>query len=158
MPAVKLLGQTRHQRQNVRFQRRQHRLAAVLGHDVVETWKLCVRNAAALLEAFDDLVFDAAQERNVLREHGQIVRARRPRQKSRMLGGQENRFGRGIDLDDPAGDHRAQPLAHVALIEPGLSGDLRGRRRRRPAHRIEQTGAMADRDHQAQRAVVERAQ
>jgi len=48
-----------------------------------------------------------------------------------------------------ARDHRAEPLAHVTLIQAGLSGDLGRRCRRDIAHGIEQTGAMPDRNHQA---------
>ena len=63
MPARQPLGQPGHERQDVRLERRQHGLAAVLGHHLVEARELLVGHAAAVLEALDDVVLDAAEER-----------------------------------------------------------------------------------------------
>ena len=58
----------------------------------------------------------------------------------------------------PPVDHRAQPLAHVALVQSGGSGDLLGRRRGQGGHRVEQTRAVADADHQCERSSVQNAE
>ena len=47
--------------------------------------KFRVRHAAAVFEAFDDVVFDVAEQRDVLGEDGEVVGAGGARQKRRVL-------------------------------------------------------------------------
>ena len=143
------------QRQDVIGQRGDDRLRTFLGHHFVKAVKRFVVHAAAVLEALDNLVFDAAQHGQPLHRGGEVHRHRSARQQRRMLGRQLVRSIRRIVVHDAAGDHRAEPFANVALVETGLLGNLRPTSRRQLGHHIEQAGAMADADHQAQRAAVE---
>ena len=88
MPRASRSAKPGHERKDVRLERRQHGLAAVFGHHRVEPRELLVGNAAAVPEALDDVVFDAAEERNVLGEHRHVVGSGRPRQVRRVLGRQ----------------------------------------------------------------------
>jgi hypothetical protein len=61
----------------------------------------------------------------------------------------------GIDLDHARGDHGAEPFPHVSLVELRAAGDLFRRRRRHHAERVEETGPVADRHHEAEGPMVE---
>src|SRR5699024_1213612 len=52
----------------------------------------------------------------------------------------------------------AEPLAHVALLEPGGVGDLAARGRRERGEGVEQAGVVADPGEYGDRAVVENLQ
>ena len=51
--------------------------------------------------------------------------------------------------------HAAEPLAHVALVEPGRVGDLPAARRGQGRERLEQAGVVPDAGQHGDRAVVE---
>jgi hypothetical protein len=74
-----------------------------------------------------------------------------------MLGRQPVAAGRRIEDDQPPGDHGGQPLAHVALREPGAFGDDGAARRRQAGHGIEEAAAVADRGHDGNGPVVQNA-
>lgn len=57
--------------------------------------------------------------------------------------------------DDAAGGHRAKPFTDVARVEARGGGDLLHGGGGTVLHLVEQPGAMPDREHQTQRAVVE---
>lgn len=138
-PGFKPGPELRHQRQHVRFERREHRLAAVLRHDRMEPWKPLVRHAATPFKAFDDVVFDAAEERNVLGECGEVVGTGSPRQDGRVLWreGVAVTVGMGLHLHDPGGGHGAKPLPHIALVQPGPLRQPGWGHRREIAHGVE---------------------
>ena len=56
---------------------------------------------------------------DILREHGQVVGPGRPRQVRGVLRRQLVADALRIDADDARGDHRAEPFAHIALVEAG---------------------------------------
>ena len=120
--------------------------------------ELLVRHAAPGTKTIYDAVLDAAEPADVLREHGHVVRTGCARERGGVLGGQTKALGRRIELDHAGGHHRAEPLADVACIQAGFRGDTLGAGRRQAAERVEEPRTVADRDHQAQRAVVERCQ
>ena len=62
-----------------------------------------------------------------------------------------------VVIDDRSRDQRTEPLADVAFVAARGPGDLRAGRWRQTGHGVEQTGAMPDRDHQAQGGVIEHA-
>ena len=95
-------------------------------------------HAAAVLEALDDLVFDAAEHGEPLHRGGEIGRHCRARQQAACSAGNSYVCVGWIVIHDPAGDHRAEPLADIAFVEPGLLGNLVGRRGRQLGHHIEQ--------------------
>src|SRR5215475_10873179 len=99
--------------------------------------KLRVGYPAAVLEACNDFVFNTSQQTNVLGEHSHVIRSSYARQKGRVLLRQRKTIGFGIYLDNAAGDHRAQPLAHVALVEPRVTSDFIGLGRWQFPHRVE---------------------
>ena len=57
-PCAQLLLQARDERQDLREERGQDGLRAVLGHDLVESLEPLVRDAPAEPEALDDIVLD----------------------------------------------------------------------------------------------------
>jgi hypothetical protein len=62
-------------------------LCALFSHQQLKLRERGVRHAAAGPEALDDLVLDVAEQRDVLRQHGQVVRpAARVRQALRSDG------------------------------------------------------------------------
>jgi hypothetical protein len=108
-----------------------------------------------VFETLDDIVFDRSELGDVLGEHRQIVRRRRPRQAGRVLGRQAKGTRRGVALDDPAGHHGAEPFAHIAFVEAGPRGDVGAGAPNAVGQAVEQAGAMADRGHQTDRPGVE---
>ena len=75
-----------------------------------------------------------------------------------MLGGQPVPPGLGLVLDDTPGRHHAEPLAHVALVEARRVGELLARRGACLGERVEETGAVTDRDHHGDGGAVQRVQ
>jgi hypothetical protein len=108
--------EVRNEGKDVRLQRREHRLAAVLGHHLVETGEPLVGHAAALSEALDDVVLHGAQEGDVLGEHRHVIGSGRPGQEGGMLRRQREMGSARIDFHHTCGDHRAEPLADVTLV------------------------------------------
>ena len=47
--------------------------------------------------------------------------------KAACSGGSEIAIGLRIDVDYTASDHGAEPLTHVAFVEPGMASDFIGR-------------------------------
>ena len=95
------LGQPGHERQDVRLERRQHGLAAVFGHDRVEAREPLVRHAAAVAEALDDVVFDAARGRAMYCAKTAMLSAPAARVRNAACsGGSWKRVARRIDVDD----------------------------------------------------------
>ncbi len=117
-----------HEREDVREQDRQHGLRALLRHDLVEARVALVRNAASASKALDDVVLDGRESRDPLRLDRKVVGRRRPRQPRGVLRRKGVAAGIGVELDDPAGRHRAEPLPHVALVEAGRGRQLVARR------------------------------
>ena len=111
-----------------------------------------------MLEAFDDVALHIAEERDVLGEHGDVVCGGGPRQECRMFGWQAETQGCRINVDDTCGDHGSEPLAHIALVQPRPDGNFVRSHGRLVTHRIEELSTVADRGHEAERAVVECAQ
>ena len=60
-----------------------------------------------------------------------------------------------IVLDDLAHDHRAQPLAHVTLVEAGCVGYLFAGGGGQPRHGVEEAGPVAYAGHERERPLVE---
>ncbi len=58
-------------------------------------------------------------------------------------------------LDDPARRHRAEPLAHIAFVQPGRHREHRAGRRSGPAQDFEKFRAVADGDHHGERSGVQ---
>ena len=61
----------------------------------------------------------------------------------------------GIELDDAARRHRAEPLAHVAFVETSRIGQVLARRAVELGERVEERGTVPDGDHHRKRAVVQ---
>src|SRR5439155_8957213 len=59
--------------------------------------------------------------------------------------------GGRVVVDHAAGGHRAEPLAHVPLVEAGARGQLRARRRALRG-RLEESVTVAELDHQREHA------
>ena len=95
------------------------------------------------------------RRRDPLRLDGEVVGRRGPRQPGGVLGGEAVQRRLGIELDDAPGRHRAEPLAHVALVEAGSVGQLLARRLAELGERVEEPGAVPDGDHHRQRAAVQ---
>ncbi len=60
---------------------------------------------------------------------------------------------RGV-VNHAAGHHGAQPLAHVAFVEPGRLRDLLAGGRRAIGQRVKESDAVANADHERDSAVV----
>ena len=150
------LRQTVGHRQDDVDQRGVEHLAALLGHQRVEPRVLAVGQPAAGVEAADDLLLDLAEQRDELRDAGEVVRAGRTGQHRRAMPRQRIRLRRRVVVDDPAGDHAAQPLPHVAFVEPGGVGDLCTGGRRELGQRVEQLGLMPDGQQDGQAGAVDR--
>src|SRR5688572_13021361 len=120
----------------------------------MEPGESSIGNTPALLEAFDDVVFDIAQERDILSEDGQVIRCGRPRQVCRVFRGQLVADALRINADDARGDHRPEPFADIALVEAGPSGNLSRSEWRLILHGVEEAGAVTDGGHQAERSIV----
>jgi hypothetical protein len=86
-----MIGQARHEREDMCFERGENGLTAVFGHHLVEARETLVGNAAAGLEAVDDGILDTAQKRNVLSENGHVVCGRSPGHERRVLRRQAER-------------------------------------------------------------------
>src|SRR6266542_3454227 len=82
-----------------------------------------IGHAAAIPERLNDAREPLAEHGQALAAGGEIA-ARRSRQAGRVLGRERERAGGRVVLDDAARRHGGQPLANVALIEPGPIGDL----------------------------------
>ena len=85
----------------------------------------------------------------------EVVGRRGARQPGGVLGRERVARRLGLELDDASGRHRAEPLADVALVEPGGVGELLARRAAVLGQRVEQARAMADGHHHHQRAAVQ---
>ena len=122
------------------------------------SWKRAialVRHAAAVLEARDDVVLDGGEARDPLRLDGEVVGGGRAREPGGVLGRQRVAARLGVDLDDASGRHRAEPLADVALVEPGRVGELLARRVVERGKRVEEARTVTDGDHHHERAAVQ---
>ncbi len=126
----------------------------VFGHHLVEAAEALVGNAAAFAEAAHYVVFDCTEKRNVLRENGEIAVWRTACDQGSVLWRQGVGAGFAIVVDDFTDGRRAQPFAHIALLQPGFLRDLGAGGRHHACHRVEQTRSVADRKHQVQRASV----
>ena len=71
-----------------------------------------------------------------------------PTQRAFVLGADADTALQVVDLSTARSDHGPEPLAHVALVQPGLGGNLVRCRGRKGAQHIKEPGAMADREHQ----------
>ena len=129
-------------------------LPAVFGHHLVETGIARVGHAAALVKTRDDIVFDGAEQRQVLREHREVCFPL-VAQQAAVLGRQTVSHRIGIVLEHAGDGQAAEPFAHVALIETGIArqrfaGD--GLARGQPRQKA---GAMTERDQLQHAAFVE---
>ena len=139
----------------MRVEHGEDRLGALLGHDLVEARVPLVRHTPSIPEALDDVVLDGRQRRDPLRLDGEVVRRRRAGEPGGMLGWQRVAAAPGVELDDPSGGHRSQPLAYVALVEPGRLGEPAARRAVELCERVEEPGPVPDRRHHHQGTAVE---
>ena len=112
------------QRQDDVDERGVEHLAALLGHQRVEARVVAVGQPAAVVEAADDLLLDLAEQRDELRDAGEVVGSGGTGQHRGAVARQRIRLRRRVVVDDPSGDHAAQPLAHVAFVEACGIGDL----------------------------------
>jgi len=87
--------------------------------------------------------------------HGEVARAGGSGQPGGAFGWQDEGQRRRIVVDEPAGGHRRQPLAHVAFIQSSCFGDLKTARRRQRRHGVEQARSMPDAGHQCEHARVQ---
>ena len=151
------LRQTVDQRQDDVDQCGVEHLAALLGHQRVESRIVAVRQTAAVVEAVDDLLLDLAEQRDELRDSGEVVGAGGAGQRRRMVARQRIRMCRGVVVHDLGGHHTAEPLPHVAFVEPGGVGDLGTGGRREVRQRVEQSGLVADAQQQGHAGTVDSA-
>ena len=154
--ALEVRRQAGYEREDVGFERGENRQAAIFRHHRMESRESLVRDAAAVLEARDDVVLHAAEERNILSENGQVIRPGLPRQRRGVFRWQLIADALRIDIDDARRDHRTEPFAHVALVETSVGGKFsRGHGRLAP-HAVEEASPVPDGGHQAQGGFVER--
>ncbi len=139
----------------MRLEDREDGLAAVLRHHGLKARKALVRDASAAPKTLDDLVFYAAEHRDVLTEHPEVVRSGLASEEGRVLPGEPKALS-SSSISTTRAVTIARAISHVALVQPRRARDLFAARRRAVAHRVEEPGSMADRDHQAERAVVQR--
>ena len=125
-----------------------------LSHVRVEVPELRVRNAAAVPEALDEVVVDRRHLSNDLGERGHVVGPCRPRQKNSMFRRQHIRARPRVVFDNPADRHRAQPFAHIPLVQAARPSDLRTRRGRQTGQSIEQPRPVSQPEHQRQKPTV----
>jgi hypothetical protein len=128
-------------------------LPAVLSHHVVKTGVRAVGYAPALREALDDASLNFPEHTYVLRKIGDVA--------DFLLIGEElgDRFRQNelisLDRNDSSGSHGAEPFANITFIEVRCPGELFTRARAYAAKSLKEAGAMSDRNHQAQRTVVQ---
>ena len=150
-------GQTVGERQDDVDQCGVGHFTAHLGHQRVKPRVVAVGQAAAGSETADDLLLDLSQQRDELRHSGQVVGAGGARQCRRMFARQPIGLCRGVVVHDAGGGHPAEPLPHVAFVEPGGVGDLGTGGRREVRHRVEQSGLVADAQQQGHAGTVDSA-
>ncbi len=127
---------------------------ALRGLDVVEAGVVVVRQPAAGAELLGDLRGDLSDQADVAHDVGQVVRS---------VAGEEPGVDRvevvgplgRVVVDEAGGHHTAQPLPHVALVEPGGVGDLGAGRRWERGQGVEEAGLVAEAGEDADGAVVE---
>ncbi len=146
------------QRQDVLVEACEHRLATVLCHHFVKARIVLVTDATSLAEAVDNAIFHLAEQANVLGENGHVVRYRGARQQGGMGGGEVVIFLLRRIPHHTSGDHGAQPFLDIARGQPSLGGYVIDVGRRQLRHGVEQPRAVADGDHQRQRALVKHVQ
>jgi len=150
-------GQSLCERQDDVDQGSVEHLAALFGHDRVETGVLAVGQAPAGAEAADDLRLDLAQQRDVLRDAGQVVGSGGAGQHRRVVRRKRVCRRRGFVVDHATGHHAAQPFPDVAFVESGGVGDLGAGTRQQTRHRVEQPGLMSDTGQDRDTRAVDRA-
>ena len=111
------------QRQDVVDQESLGHVLAVLRHQGVELGVGAVGDPAALTEAGDESVLDTGHQTDQLRELGEVVLPRLPRQHGAVLGWEVPRTRERVVLDDAADQHGRQPLSDVPLLESGRVGN-----------------------------------
>jgi hypothetical protein len=124
---------------------------------VVEAGVVAVAHPLAGLEAREQPVLHLAEQADMLGIDREVAERCAAGEACGVLGGQAVGAPPGVEEDDARGDHDRQPLAHIALGERRLLGDLGARRGRQPAIGVEEAGAVADPDHHGDRAVVDEA-
>ncbi|MDH3520783.1 MAG: hypothetical protein OEM49_10040, partial [Myxococcales bacterium] len=72
-----------------------------------------------------------------------------------MLGRQIVGARLGVERDEAARQHGAEPLAHLALVETRALGDARAAAYTKLVHHREETRRLADARHQRERATVQ---
>ena len=149
------VGQSRHERQDVRLDRREHRLPAVLAHHGMETSVFFVRDSATLLEALDDVIFHASEHPDPLGEYRHVVGGGCTAQERGMLRRQFVAQGFRIDLDNTGADHGAEPFPNISLVQLRAFGNFLRSGWRRLAQDVEKSRAVANGHHQAERPIVE---
>jgi hypothetical protein len=142
-------------RHNDVHQRGVEDLTAFLGHQRVEARVFAVGQPATVAEAADHLLLDLAEQRDELRDAGQVVGAGGSGKHRRTLARQGVRRRSRVVVDDPRGDDTAQPLPHVAFVQPGGVGDLLTGRRWQVGQRVEQPGLVSDGEQDRQARAVD---
>ncbi len=116
-----------------------------------------VGQAAAVAEAADDLLLDLAQQRDELRDAGEVVGARRRASAPpRIRAAAKYVEVAASKSTTVTGHHPAKPLAYIALVEACSIGDLGAGGRRQVGHRVEQPGLMADGQQDGDAGAVDR--
>ena len=155
---LEAVGQARVEWKDVLEARRHDGLPTLFGHDLVEAVVLTILCAPAVRETLGDVILDTCHHRDPLAGRGHVVRAGCTGQPGRVLLGKNVGLILWVMLDEAGGDHRAQPLTDITLVQLGPFRDLRARGGGQVRHLIEQSGAMADGGHQGDGRVVEHAE
>ena len=92
-------------------------LTVFVRHHGMKSPICAVRHAPSVMERFDDRVFGAAENRNPLRGHRDVVGASGTRQAGCAMRRKLICICIGIVVDDPAGHHGAKPFADVSLVQ-----------------------------------------
>jgi len=129
-------------------------LAAQLRHHALELRKPGVRHSAASHESLDDAFLHLRELGEERGEDGQVLRACSARDDGGVLRRQPVRLVRRLVFDDSAGNHRTQPLAHVALVQAGALGDLSARGRLHLGQPVDQSGVVAKTGNQREIAAI----
>ena len=125
------------------------------GHDFVEAIEMAVVDAAAVLEAVDDFVFDAVEDGEPLYGLGDVVAAGITGEAGGVFGGELVGAPVGVVIDDATGDHRAEPFADVALVEIGGVGEGIAGGPVESGEGIEEAGAMTNGCHEGERGLID---
>ena len=149
------VDKARDERERGTEKRRVEHGRTLFGHELLKPREPGVGHSTALSKRVHNFRFHFTEHRYELGQSGHVVGPGSARQHCRVFGWEVVTLGGCVVDDDPPRCERTQPFAHVPLVQPGRIGDLGACGRTKVGHGIQQTGAMADAEHEGERAAIE---